>query len=133
MIRKSAGLVLVFFLSRSWLSEPNIILILPMILILVSLGSLPARALTAVWVIPFVFTVFFASFPQLLFPLVPGIMDMLVAPTGALGNIITAVRFGIIILWFAAGIWIIFQCLKITGQRRTANGNNNSHVSRTYR
>ncbi len=112
LIRMSAGMTLIFFLSRSWLSEPNLILLLPMIVILVSLGSLPARALTAVWVIPFVFTVFFASFPQLLFPLVPGILDRLQAPTGALGNLVTAVRFGTILLWFAAGIWIILLCMK---------------------
>ncbi len=114
VIRKCAGLALIFFLSRSWLSEPNIILILPLILILVSLGSLPPRALTAVWVIPFVFTVFFGSFPQLLFPLMPGRMQFLVAPGGAVGNVITAARIGTTVVWLIAGIWILFQCFQNT-------------------
>ena len=58
LLKKSLALILVFFLTRAWLSEPNLVLVLPLALILTSLGELSGLALTAVWVLPLVFAVF---------------------------------------------------------------------------
>ena len=66
--------MLVFFLTRTWLAEPNVVFVLPLVLILTSLGALDRRALTAVWVIPLVFTLFNASPLQLLWVAFPGAM-----------------------------------------------------------
>jgi hypothetical protein len=67
LLKVSLALILVFYLTRTWLSEPNISLILPMVLILTSLGELPKITLTITWLLPLVFTVFNTSPPQLLF------------------------------------------------------------------
>ena len=56
LLKKSTALLLVVFLTRTWLAEPNVILVLPLVLILASIGVLDRRALTAVWVIPLLFT-----------------------------------------------------------------------------
>ena len=42
--KKSAALVLVFFLTRTWLAEPNVVLLLPLVLVLTLAGrARPAR------------------------------------------------------------------------------------------
>ena len=43
LLKKSTALILVFYLCRAWLSETNINLILPMVLILVSIHALDRR------------------------------------------------------------------------------------------
>ena len=45
LIRGSAALMLVFLLTRAWLAEPNVVLVLPLVLILASLGELDRRLL----------------------------------------------------------------------------------------
>jgi hypothetical protein len=61
LLKKSTGIILIFFLTRTWLSEPNITLILPFVLILTSIGELNALSLAAIWILPFVFTIFNTS------------------------------------------------------------------------
>ena len=57
LVRGSAALTLVFLLTRAWLAEPNVVLVLPLVLILASLGELDRRLLTALWLIPLAFAV----------------------------------------------------------------------------
>ena len=75
LVSKSAALVLVFFLTRTWLSEPNAVLLLPLVLILTTRGRLDGRALTVVWVVPLLYAVANAAPLQTLWLLFPGAMQ----------------------------------------------------------
>ena len=77
MLKKSVALILVFFLCRAWLSETNVILLLPLVLILTCLTNLSTLSLAVVWILPLIFGFFNTSIAQLLFPSMPGIMDSL--------------------------------------------------------
>lgn len=112
LLRKSTALVLVFFLTRTWLAEPNVILILPLILILTSLGELDRRALTAVWVIPLLFTVFNASPLQLLFVAFPDAMESSLAVVARYESSTLVVRAALVIAWQIAGWWIVVCCFR---------------------
>jgi len=112
LVRKSTALVLVFFLTRSWLAEPNVILVLPLVLILTSLGELDRRALTVVWVIPLLFTVFNASPLQLLFVAFPDAMEASLSVFGRYASTTLLVRAALVLAWQVAGWWIVVSCLR---------------------
>jgi hypothetical protein len=112
LLKKSTALILVFFLTRTWLSEPNIILLLPLVLILTSIGELNSLALAAVWVLPLVFTIFNASPPQLLFPSFPEAMGRMLQLFDDFRTARLVIRTALVILWQAAGWWIVITCFK---------------------
>ena len=114
LIKKSAALIMVFFLFRTWLSEPNIVLILPLILILTSLGVLDRWALTAVWVLPLIFSFFNTSMIQLLFPTMPALMDRLLQLSDVFRPLRLTLRTLIVIPWMIVGAWIIVHCSRGT-------------------
>jgi len=68
LLKKSTALILVFFLTRTWLSEPNVILILPFVVILTSIGELDKPALAAVWILPLIFTILMHRRPSFFSP-----------------------------------------------------------------
>jgi len=112
LLKKSTALIFVFFLTRTWLSEPNVILILPFVLILTSIGELNGLALAAVWVLPLVFTIFNTSPPQLLFPSFPEAMGRILnlAENFRTARLIT--RTILEIPWQVAGWWIVITCFR---------------------
>jgi hypothetical protein len=110
VLRASMGMILIFFLTRSWLSEPNIILILPLVVILTSMDSLKSRALAIVWILPFVFTALNNSFPQLLFPLLGGSIKTLLQSGNGLRSLQLTAQIGIIVVWQIGGWWIVARC-----------------------
>jgi hypothetical protein len=112
LVAKSAALILVFYLTRTWLAEPNIVLLLPLVLILASLGEIDPRMLTALWVIPLVFTVFNASPLQLLFVTWPGAMESALRFVGRYGDATLLVRAALVIAWQVLGWWIVVKCFK---------------------
>ena len=77
LLRAGAAVIMVFFLTRAWLSEPNIILALPFVLILATLGDLPRGWLHAVWILPLIFGIANVSITQLFFPSTPHLADWL--------------------------------------------------------
>ena len=112
LLKKSVALILVFFLCRTWLSEPNINLILPLVLILTSINQLDRFALTAVWVLPLIFSVFNMSIAQLFFPSMPGIMDMFIKFSDKFSNLRYDIRTIVVVIWITAGWWIVLQCFR---------------------
>jgi hypothetical protein len=112
LLRKSTALVLVMFLTRTWLSEPNIVLLLPFLVILVALGELNPLALTAMWVIPLIFTIFNTSPPQLLFPILPQAMEPILRWTDQYRFIRLLLRTLLVIPWQITGWWIVVVCLR---------------------
>jgi hypothetical protein len=125
LLKKSLVLILIFFLTRSWLSEPNIILILPLVLILASAGELDRNLLTAIWVIPLVFTMFNGSLPQLLFPSLPALMNQILLLPGEVRTVGLIARSIMVVPWQIAGWKTVVACYK--GQKlhsiKNINGN----------
>ena len=112
LLKKSTALILVFFLTLAWLSEPNIILILPLVLILTSIGELDGLTLTAIWVLPLVFSFFNTAVAQLFFPSMPDIMNKLLKLSE---NYLTFRLIGkliIAIIWQYVGWRIVIRCFK---------------------
>ncbi len=112
LVATSTALTLVFFLTRTWLAEPNVVLLLPLVLILASLGELDGRALTVLWVVPLAFTVFNASPLQLLWVAAPGVMRESLALAARYGQAELAVRAALVVAWQVVGWWVAVKCFK---------------------
>jgi len=112
LLKKSTALILVFYLTRTWLAEPNVVLVLPLVLILASLGELDRRALTAIWLIPLVFTLFNASPLQLLFVTWPRAMEQSLTFVARYGDATLVVRAALVIAWQVVGWWIVVTCFR---------------------
>ena len=122
LIRKSTVLILVFFLFRSWVSEPNIVLVIPLVLILVFTGELSPLALKAVWILPLVFSFFNTAAVQLLFPSMPGLMDHGMQFMGNLGPARLILLTLVAMCWLTAGSWIVFILVKKDRLKMKASG-----------
>ena len=112
LIINSSILIMVFFLTRAWLSEPNIILILPFILILTSTGNLNRVTLAAIWILPLVFSILNTSTAQLFFPSMPELMDGMLKWMEGYRPIRLAAKMIIVIPWQLLGWWIVFHCYR---------------------
>jgi hypothetical protein len=112
LLKSSLALVLIFFLTRTWLSEQNLALILPMVLLLVCLGELPRLTLSAVWVLPLIFTIFNTSPPQLLFPIQPDLMTHLLQWMDTFRDARLVARLLVVIPWQMAGWWMVVRNLR---------------------
>jgi hypothetical protein len=110
LLKKSTGLLLVFYLTRAWLSEPNIALLLPFVLILTSIGELHRLALAAVWGLPLIFTLFNASPPQLLFPAFPAAMESTLHWVDEFRTARLIARTALTVAWQVAGWKMVFDC-----------------------
>jgi hypothetical protein len=122
LVAKSVALVLVFFLTRTWLAETNLILVVPLALILVSLDRLNRRALTALWVLPLVFTVFNASPLRLLWVAFPNAMEQSLAVAARYGDATLLARAVLVVVWQVVGWWIVVTCLRTWPPRAVEQG-----------
>jgi hypothetical protein len=109
----AVSVLLIFFLSRSWLSEPNINLLLPlMFLATLSTRKLGFRDFHFAWIIPLVFLFLNYSFPQLFFLVSPSAVTSLGALDTQIGGARLAARFLIVIPWQVLAWKIVFKNLK---------------------
>ncbi len=108
----SIGLVLVFFLTRSWLSEPNLNLLFPLMLIAAGLGRVEKRVLHLFWVIPLVFMMLNWSFPQLFFLTYPSVLDSLAQIDLYFGTARLVARFVVAVFWTLIGWMMAFKMLR---------------------
>jgi hypothetical protein len=111
LLSKSVALVLVMFLTRTWLSEPNIVLLLPFLVVLVSLGELNPLSLTVIWSVPLVFTVFNTSPAQLLFPSFPQAMEPILRWSDQYRFKRLLLRSLLVIPWQIAGWYLVAVCI----------------------
>jgi hypothetical protein len=112
ILRKSTVLIMVFFLTRTWVSEPNIILVLPFIVILTSVGDLDRFTLIALWVLPLIFSILNTSTAQMFFPSMPDLMDKMLKWTETYRSVRLAAKTIIVIPWQLVGWWIVIRCFK---------------------
>ena len=114
LLRAGTALIMVFFLTRAWLSEPNVILALPFVLILAMLGELPRRWLHALWILPLIFGLANVSFTQLFFPSMPDVADWLYMQMERIHTARLIAKVVIVIPWQIVGWSIVARCLKPT-------------------
>jgi hypothetical protein len=99
LIEKAILVMLVFFLSRTWVSEPNINLLVPLLLLAASFGDLKFRDFHVSWLIPLIFMIPNYAFPQLFFLLDPSIMASLQLFNVEFSSVRLLVRFLVAIVW----------------------------------
>ena len=116
LVRGSLRLTLLLFLTRAWMSEPNVALLLPMAAILAATGELDRGILHALWTFPLAFTLFNASLPQVLVPLWPAGMRLL----ASLDERIRVPRLALRCL--LAVPWLVIGWATVLGGRKTARG-----------
>jgi len=112
LLKKSAVLVMVFFLFRAWVSETNLLLLLPIIVILATAGELDPRILTAFWVLPLIFSFFNTTTFQLLFPSMPALMDRLLQLSEVYRTERLVIRITVVIPWLILAGWLVIRLLK---------------------
>ncbi len=113
LLKKSVALIFVFYLCRAWLSETNINLLLPLVLILTSINELDRLSLTAVWVLPLIFCFFNTSIAQLFFPsMMSGLIDLFLKLAIEFTTARYALRTIVVAAWLMAGWWIVLRCFR---------------------
>lgn len=111
LLVKSMLMILVFFLCRAWLSEPNIILLLPFVVILASLKFVDSFSLHAVWILPLVFAIFNTALIQLLFPILPGLMDQALQAAGNFASARLIAQIIVVLLWLVVGWRLVIKSM----------------------
>jgi hypothetical protein len=112
LLLKSAALIMVFFLTRTWLSEPNLVLILPFLVILTSIHELDGFTLAAIWILPLIFAVFNTALAQLFFPSMPAVMEKLLAVGEEFRTFRLMAKIIVVIPWQFAGWWVVIRCFR---------------------
>lgn len=115
---KSAALVLVFMLTRTWVAEPNAVLLVPLVLVPVALGRLDRRLFTGVWVVPLAFAVVDLAPLQLLWAGFPGAMARALRVAGRYREVTLVARACLVVVWQILGWWLVVAC----GRRPGAEG-----------
>jgi len=114
LVKSCLVFIFVLLLTRSWVSEQNLNLLFPFLILNASLGGISQRAVTLAWVIPFIFTFFNASFLQQLFLIYPeaiALNDTVFSAESFL-HYRLILRFLVVIPWHIMGWWIVVRNLR---------------------
>jgi len=120
LAEKAVILLLIFFLTRTWLSEPNINLIIALALLTLVSKDLNFRNFGFIWVIPLVFMFFNTSLPQLFFLISPQVISNLTQLDQTIRIWRLIAKFVIVLIWqvFAWRLVIKILSNKSTGKHR---------------
>jgi hypothetical protein len=77
LAKAALGLTLIFFLTRTWLSEPNFNLVIVLALFAFTFKQLNFRNFAFLWIIPLIFMFLNTSIPQLFFLVSPSVISAL--------------------------------------------------------
>lgn len=100
-------LLLIFFLTRTWLSEQNLNLLFPFMLILLGSGDLKPKSFNLFWGLALVFLVLNMSVLLLLYLVYPPAIPLKEAFDATLGVARLTARFVITVVWFLVGVKIL--------------------------
>jgi hypothetical protein len=112
LIKLSVAFTLVFFLTRTWLSEPNIVFVVPLALLLTLRSMLDRRALAAIWLLPLVFTLFGWTELQLLWQAFPTALARTASLATRWHSVSLVARAALAVAWQVVGWWIVVSCLR---------------------
>ena len=112
LVESAVVLLLIFYLTRSWMSEPNLNILLPLVLILFGSGKLSLKIVHLVWAIPFVFLFLNYATPQLFFLVYPPIMPAIGTFDLQVGVWRLIARFAVTVLWYIVAVKILSDVLR---------------------
>lgn len=115
LLRNSLALVLVMFLTRTWLAEPNVVLLLPLVLVAAGLGCVPGRFFTALWVVALAFTVANLSPLAMLWLTWPGQTKRALDWAAPAGHALPPVQASLVVAWEVLGWWLVVLSLRRSG------------------
>lgn len=110
-------LLLIFLFSRSWLSEQNINMLFPFMLILVGAGMLKPRSVHLVWVVGFVFLVVNLSLLQLLFLIYPDAITLKLAFDAGFGTVRLTARFIVAVVWVLVALGVLYATVRFDARK----------------
>jgi Gpi18-like mannosyltransferase len=109
MTRSAASLILIFLLTRAWVSEPNLDLLIPFLVIVMTLNNISRQVYTFAWSVPLVFALLNTSIPQLfalIYPQVIGDLsgiDLKIRGARLMAGYLTA------LVWQVTGWYIVIR------------------------
>ena len=112
LVEKAIGVTLIFFLTRSWLSEPNVNLVLPLMLLAIKPKEMSFRNFHFAWMIPLVFMFLNFAFPQLFFLVYPSIIGSLTVLDQQIRNVRLIARFLVVIPWQILSWKVVIKVLR---------------------
>lgn len=117
---KAVALLLIFFLTRTWLSEPNINLIISLALLTMASKELNFKNFHFLWVIPLVFMFFNTSVPQLFFLVSPSIIPTLAQVDQSIRFWRLIAKFLIVVVWEVFAWRIVVKLLRNRSDKKPA-------------
>jgi Glycosyltransferase family 87 len=109
LAKLSIVLILIFFLTRSWLSETNINIILPLMLLAIGDKKKTFLNFHFAWIIPLFFMFLNFSFPQLFFLPFPSVLGLLSSFDLQFGSIRLIARFLIAVIWQLLAWYLVIK------------------------
>jgi hypothetical protein len=111
LIKKAILVMVVFLLFRTWVSEPNLNLLLPLMLLAASFNAVKFRDFHLTWIIPLIFMLPNYTFPQLFFLVNPSIMTSLHLFNAQYGTLRVVAQLLVVVVWQGFAIKIAAQLL----------------------
>ena len=112
LLSLSVALTLAFFLTRTWLAETNVVVVLAPVLVLAALGRLDRRLYTALWILPFCSTLLYLWPLKLLWAVAPAVAARAAVWTEQSGGLVLAAQVALVVIWQIVGWWIVVTCLR---------------------
>ena len=111
LAKKAVVLLLIFFLTRTWLSEPNINLIISLGLLALAAKKADFRNFHFLWVLPLVFMFLNTSIPQLFFLVSPSVISNLAVLDQSIRLWRLIGKFIVVVVWQVFGWRLILKLL----------------------
>ncbi len=111
LAEKATALLLIFFLTRTWLSEPNLNLIIAFLLITMACGKISKTTFHLSWIIALFFMFLNLAVPQLFFLVDPHIISSLTLCDAQFVTARLAARLAVTVLWYFVAAKILYDLL----------------------
>jgi hypothetical protein len=119
LAEKAVVLLLIFFLTRTWLSEPNINLIVSLGLLALAAKKADFRSFHFLWVLPLVFMFLNTSIPQLFFLVSPSVISNLAVLDQSIRIWRLVGKFIVVVVWQVFGWRLILKLLRNHSNQNT--------------
>ena len=112
LAEKAVMLLLIFFLTRTWLSEPNLNLIISLALLMVVAKDMNFRNFAFLWAIPLVFMFLNTSAQQLFFLVSPSVISNLAQLDQSIRIWRLLAKFVVVVVWQIFAWRLVLKILK---------------------
>ena len=100
LTQKAIGLMLIFFLTYTWLSEPYVIIVIALVLLAMPFSKVSFRDFHFLWIVPLVFMVLTTNFAQLFYLVSsPSLVSTALAIENNIREWRLIVRFLFVVIW----------------------------------